>query len=362
MKQKIVLSIFTYFFIYLTCYSQDKYNIVCKDFTFEQKPYTQGKILRNIFEVVVTENKYPFKLLNREKMDEFFETLQEEKNLAKDLSSELKSKLQLASVDYFVTGDLNENIGTDNYTLIIDFIKIAGYNVTEKLPMLITFSRTNFSNTETIKNIFEKEIEFFVKTHFVDNKLFEDKDSLNTKAALNHSTLSTNNTSSNNNLDSNKFNTNPQDLPTLMVTNASKNKNCNSQPGDGCWNTIVAADPGDTIAVQVYFHNSTPYRADSTTLSIQPQISQKSTYHTFVGGVASLTLERSVANATVITTLEETLSFIPGSLRMYKNGSANAYQVIKQDDLFKIQGLNIGNVSPGWQNQGTLVAFYVVSK
>lgn len=149
------------------CVSQDKFNVVCQDFTFDQKPYTQGKNLRNIFEVVITENRYPFKLVSREKMDELFQTLQEEKNLAKDLSSELKSKLQLASVDYLVIGDLNENIGTDKYTLIINFIKIAGKNVTEKLPMLLTFNRTDFSDNEIIKNIFEKEIASFVKTYFV---------------------------------------------------------------------------------------------------------------------------------------------------------------------------------------------------
>jgi hypothetical protein len=150
--------------------SQTKFNLVCRDFTFEQEVSSRGKNLRNVFEIAISKSNYPFKVLEREKMDKIFETLQEEKNLVKDLSNEWKKKLQMANVDYLVVGDLNENIAMDNYDLVINFIKITGENMTVKLPMLISLSRKQISNNEELKMIFDREIQTFLKSYFLDEK------------------------------------------------------------------------------------------------------------------------------------------------------------------------------------------------
>lgn len=152
------------------CFSQRKKNIVCRDFTFEQELSTRGKNLRNIFEIAISKSNYPFKVLERDKMDKFFETLQEEKNLVKDLSTEWKKKLQLANIDYLVVGDINEIIGTDKYDLIINFIKITGDNITEKIPLLITIGRRQLSNNEELKILFDKEIQSFINSYFITDQ------------------------------------------------------------------------------------------------------------------------------------------------------------------------------------------------
>lgn len=167
MKKTILLLILYQFS--QSCLSQKKFNIVCKDFTFDGKTSNQGRNLRNIFEIAISKSNYPFKLLEREKMDKFFEALQEEKNLVRDLSNEWKRKLQLANVDYLVVGDIAENIAGDNFQLIITFIKITGSDVTEKLPMLVTLSRNQFSDNEKLKNIFDNEIQTFLKYYFITN-------------------------------------------------------------------------------------------------------------------------------------------------------------------------------------------------
>ncbi|MEJ7684015.1 MAG: hypothetical protein WKG06_40410 [Segetibacter sp.] len=105
--------------------------------------------------------------MEREKMDKFFETLQEEKNLMKDLSNEWKKKLQMANVDYLVVGDITENIAADNFGLIINFIKITGDNITEKLQLYITINRKQISDNAEIKSIFDREVQSFLKNYFI---------------------------------------------------------------------------------------------------------------------------------------------------------------------------------------------------
>ncbi|MBS1746118.1 MAG: hypothetical protein JST21_08110 [Bacteroidetes bacterium] len=160
------------------------------------------------------------------------------------------------------------------------------------------------------------------------------------------------------------FNTDEKDIPTIMVLNVSKEGggiNGISQPGIGNWKKFIFADAGDTIAVQIYFHNSTLYRTDSATLSLLPKRSTADNFHAFVGGVASTTIDRSEGYAIVMTTPFEKVTFIPGSVRIYKHGSPTAYQVQKEASLFTEKGLSIGAISPGWDFQGTLSAEFVVS-
>ncbi len=158
----------------------------------------------------------------------------------------------------------------------------------------------------------------------------------------------------------NKFNTDPSDMPTITVTNVTENP-CDAGPIDGCWKTSVSADPGDIIAVHVYFHNSSGVVAEDTTLSVQPKNSSRKTTHTFTGGVASTTIDRATGSASVQLSSSETLEFIPGSIRMFKNGSTTGLTVANESSLFSSSGLFIGNVSSGWDTQGAMVAKFRVS-
>ncbi len=157
-----------------------------------------------------------------------------------------------------------------------------------------------------------------------------------------------------------KFNTDPGDLPTVMVTNITQNGGCESGPGAGCWHTSVTANPGDTIGVQVYFHNSTATLAEDTQVGMSPRNSSAGTTITFKGAVASTTIAPATGSATVTLGSSQTISFIPGTVRAYIHGQSGGYTVSNESALFG-DGLPIGNVSPGWDTQGTITAQFKVS-
>lgn len=183
---------------------------------------------------------------------------------------------------------------------------------------------------------------------FVKNNLINDEDSSITKAAKNPSELPV----------VLAFNIEPEDFPTLMTTNVTTSP-CSSGPETGCWKRETYAKNGDTVAVQVYFHNSTKYLAEDVRIGLGPQITEKGSLHVISGVVASTTIPRSEGYVIVRTDATETLSFISGSIRMYKNGEKIGYRVSDENSVFQ-NGIAIGNVSPGWATQGTLVAMFKV--
>ncbi len=158
----------------------------------------------------------------------------------------------------------------------------------------------------------------------------------------------------------NQFNTDPSDLPTVMVTNITQDGGCSSGPGAGCWHTSISANPGDVIGVQVYFHNSTQYVAEDTKVGMGPKVSNSATNHTFGGKVASTTIASAQGTASVHLSSSQSISFISGTARAYKNGSTAGYTITDEAALFG-SGLAIGNVSPGWDTQGTITAQFKVS-
>lgn len=155
-----------------------------------------------------------------------------------------------------------------------------------------------------------------------------------------------------------RFNTDPRDLPTVLVANATQD-GCSAGYGIGCWKSSVSARPGDIVAVQVYFHNATFTNAKETTLSIKPRETSRGTSHTFNGGVAATTIDRATGSATVYLNSSERLTYISGSARIYDHGDSTGTAVSNESSLFGSSGLNIGTVESG--EQGVLVARYRVS-
>jgi hypothetical protein len=163
--KNIILMIF--FSIYFCAIAQNSNNnLACKDFTFQNKKCDDCSDLRNFFEIAISKPQYHFKLVEREKLDKIFEAVKEENNLAKDLSNPTTKKLGLAGADFLVEGDL-EYYPSTGYELFIAFFKVSGKNVTEKLPLVIDFSKEIRSNNVELMNAFESQIDLFVKTYFI---------------------------------------------------------------------------------------------------------------------------------------------------------------------------------------------------
>ena len=180
---------------------------------------------------------------------------------------------------------------------------------------------------------------------FVNNKLIDDKDSLITRSARNSEGLPT----------LSFFNAMPE-MPTLTISNSKKP--CDFGPINGCWTENTRADAGDTIAVQVYYKNSSNTPAKETTLSIQPQESSATDKLIFKGGVASMNGPRSVGQATLIISSKQTVTYIPGSARWHP--SIDQLSPVQEINLFGHSGFNIGTVMPN--SQGILIAFFLISK
>lgn len=157
-----------------------------------------------------------------------------------------------------------------------------------------------------------------------------------------------------------KFNTDSSDR-TVSVTNVTQGGGCSTGPKSGCWKSSVDAEPGDIIAVQVYFHNSTQYVARDTTVGMGPKNSSASTSVTFSGEVMSPSIDPAYGSATVHISSAQSINFIPGSVRIFENNQQVGYSTSNEASLFSSEGFLIGDVDTGLQFQGGVVAQFQVS-
>jgi hypothetical protein len=148
--------------------AQNKVNVSCMDFTFQGKKNSQGNSLKKIFEEELVNSSLIWNVVERDRMDLFFQKLQEEKNLYKDFNKVLKNP-ELAGVDYLIIGDIDLNITLDKYKVNISFIKLTGESITTKFPVQISFTRTDFLDEDSIKAYFRSAIKDFTESHFILN-------------------------------------------------------------------------------------------------------------------------------------------------------------------------------------------------
>lgn len=159
---------------------------------------------------------------------------------------------------------------------------------------------------------------------------------------------------------STSFNDDPRDLATVLVSDGTTNP-CVAGHADGCWKSSTTANPGDTISVQIYFHNTGNTNATDVAVGMKPENSSASTHHTFTGVVAVGDTVVARGSATVNVTSSQSLQFIPGSVRFYPNQSTSGHSMTGENYLFSGYGINIGDIKPGWSGQGVLVADFKVS-
>lgn len=148
----------------------------------------------------------------------------------------------------------------------------------------------------------------------------------------------------------------PGAMPTVTISNSTRTV-CNLGPIDSCWKASTTAQPGDVVAVHVFYHNTSNTVAQGTTLSIKPGSSSATTGVTFTGGVASLSGPRSVGSATLSISSSQTVTAIPNTAKWYPSATSGA-RAVDESALFGTSGFNIGTVNPG--EQGVLVAFFRV--
>ena len=156
------------------------------------------------------------------------------------------------------------------------------------------------------------------------------------------------------------WNTDPQDCNGIGVGNFTTGVGIPSTGSNNCWNlTNVSANSGDSVNVELYYHNtgSEPATNVRVAISASPSLGQATSTHTFS---ATLTSNQnpgglSLGSVQVNLSSPQTLSF--GSTYWYANQSSN-YTV--SGSQIMSGGLTLGTINSGWPSQGTTVTSFRV--
>ena len=149
------------------------------------------------------------------------------------------------------------------------------------------------------------------------------------------------------------FNNDAQDYPTVLVSNATKNPGCTT-----CWGSSVSADAGDVVSFLIYYHNTGNETANQTRLQLTLP-SGTFTSNSVQGKVWANNSASVTGSATVNISSNQSLSFIPGSLRWYPNQTStnpqNPPMGQNGSEVVSSAGLNVGDIAQGWPSQGHVI-------
>lgn len=125
----------------------------------------------------------------------------------------------------------------------------------------------------------------------------------------------------------------------------------------------AAAQPGDVVAVNVYYHNSGNQTINNLTIKISPSSTGTGTSHTFTGTITGDGVSSVSDNAFVNVSSSQKLTFIPGSVQWFPNQTTTPQSVSAAQEAQFVggSGINIGALTAGWSSQGGIQAFFQVS-
>ena len=160
------------------------------------------------------------------------------------------------------------------------------------------------------------------------------------------------------------WNTLSNDCKTIAIANKTQNIGF----GNPCWvGENISANSGDTIRVRVYYHNTGTSTANNTKIRIiKSPNGNTSTNYTFSGQIISDsgTFNSTNPSGVYLTipagkTLDYVTTYWYPNQTSSGNGSAFLYGQNGSEVLGS--GLAIGNIAPGWNTQGTVIAEFKVN-
>jgi len=129
-----------------------------------------------------------------------------------------------------------------------------------------------------------------------------------------------------------------------------------------CWTgTSVDADGGDTLNIRIYYHNTGSVTAENTRVRLSAPLGSSSTTKSFSGSISSDQGNLTLSTVTANLSSSQTLSF--NSVKWYTNNTAvTRTNLLNGQDGSEIldEGLDIGDIAPGWETQGSLVISFHV--
>lgn len=155
------------------------------------------------------------------------------------------------------------------------------------------------------------------------------------------------------------FNNDPQDFPTISVSNYTQNPGCST-----CWSSSVSATAGQVVSVRIYYHNTGDMVATDTKLrlNMSSQTGQSSN-HSISGSVSATNSNTASGSGQINLSSAQTLTFIPGTARWYPNQTTSAQSLPNGQSGTEVfgNGANVNSIAPGWGAQGSLVLRFQVS-
>lgn len=155
------------------------------------------------------------------------------------------------------------------------------------------------------------------------------------------------------------LNNDSRDLSTISVSNYSRNPSCST-----CWSSNATAEVGDTIAFQIYYHNTGSDMATNLRTRISTSINGDGRTVNATGNVwaDNAGLISGAASVAMLSSQRiDSLTFL--NARWYPNQSGSSASLPSgqsPSDVMGGTGLNLGSIGPGWSTQGNVVVTYRV--
>ena len=155
------------------------------------------------------------------------------------------------------------------------------------------------------------------------------------------------------------WNTASNDCATIAIANVS---NGNAGWGNPCWPGTSTANPGDTINVRVYYHNTGTTTATNTHIILNAQTAA-STSHSFSGQITSNGGNNlSFGPVSINIPSSQTLTY--DSVYWYTGNTSQTLTPLLNgqtgQEILNSPGLNIGDITAGWPSQGSVVVVFHV--
>ncbi len=156
------------------------------------------------------------------------------------------------------------------------------------------------------------------------------------------------------------WNTSSNDCPGSGIGNYTTGAGIPPTGSNNCWNlTNVSATPGQTINVQLYYHNTGNQPATNTKvyISVSPAIGTASTVHTFTSSLTASPSGTALGTTTLTLPTAQALTF--GSTYWYPNQSSTP--IMSGSEIITSNGLYLGTINQGWPSQGSVVVSFQVN-
>jgi hypothetical protein len=147
-------------------------------------------------------------------------------------------------------------------------------------------------------------------------------------------------------------------IPTLTIANISVNQ-CSGPITNGCWKQSETARPGEVVAVQVYYKNTSNSIATNVVVGMSPTSFPTASAVVFAGGVGNTPTNRAVGTVNLSLTTPSTVTLIPGTAKWFYGSTTTGYPV-NESALFSGNGFSIGDLAPG--AQGVITANFRVGQ